>query len=93
MSLEEGKGCQNGEEKEIPMPVIFDDRKCCGCCQCAFLCPSLALEIREGRPVLSVPQACTLCGTCGENCLAGAITFPAGQAKPAGGTGSLSGGA
>ena len=48
----------------------FDSGKCVGCGACAKVCPSHALAMKDGKPVLN-KETCTLCGKCENFCPAG----------------------
>lgn len=59
--------CHNPETQRYNKEVQFDREKCAGCETCAKICPSHAIVMEEGRPVLN-KDVCTLCGKCENFC-------------------------
>ena len=53
--------CHNPETQRYEREMQFDPGKCTGCGACVKACPSQALAMKDGRPVLD-KEACTLCG-------------------------------
>ncbi len=62
--------CHNPETQRYEREMQFDPGKCTGCGACVKACPSQALTMKDGRPVLD-KEACTLCGRCENYCPAG----------------------
>lgn len=62
--------CHNPETQRYEREMQFDSGKCTGCGSCVKVCPSKALSMRDGKPVLD-KDACTLCGKCENFCPAG----------------------
>ena len=62
--------CHNPETQRYEREMQFDPGKCTGCGACVKACPSQALAMKDGRPVLD-KEACTLCGRCENYCPAG----------------------
>lgn len=58
-----------------PIPLI-DLARCSGCGLCAELCPTRAVDIVVGKPVIARPAACTYCEVCEHYCPEGAIGRP-----------------
>lgn len=54
------------------LPTIRVER-CTGCGLCVTHCPTDAVEMVGGRPVITRPQDCAYCGICEELCPTGAI--------------------
>lgn len=59
---------------DLWLPTI-DLERCTGCGHCVAYCPTQAVELREGKPVIVRPAACAYCGMCEELCPAGAIAL------------------
>lgn len=59
--------CHNPETQRFDREMQFDSGKCAGCGACAKVCPSHALSMQDGKPVLD-REACTLCGKCENFC-------------------------
>lgn len=59
--------CHNPETQRFEREMQFDQGKCVGCGACAKACPSHALVMRDGKPVLN-KEVCTLCGKCENFC-------------------------
>lgn len=59
--------CHNPETQRFDREMQFDAGKCAGCGRCAKVCPSHALSMQDGKPVLD-REACTLCGKCENFC-------------------------
>jgi len=57
---------------------------CIGCKQpaCREVCPSDALELREGGGVLLIPEKCIGCRLCETNCVMRAVNFDEETRKP-----------
>ena len=62
--------CHNPETQRYERELECDPEKCTGCGACARICPSQAITMKEGKPVLN-REACTLCGKCENFCPAG----------------------
>lgn len=62
--------CHNPETQEYGREMQFDSEKCTGCGTCVRVCPSQALSMKDGKPVLD-RTLCTLCGKCENFCPAG----------------------
>lgn len=62
--------CHNPETQRYERELEYDPEKCTGCGACARICPSQAITMKEGKPVLN-REACTLCGKCENFCPAG----------------------
>ena len=62
--------CHNPETQRFDREMQFDSGKCVGCGACAKVCPSHALAMKDGKPVLN-KETCTLCGKCENFCPAG----------------------
>jgi ferredoxin len=58
-----------------PIPQI-DPQKCNGCELCVRVCPTKALELRDGKAVVANPLACEYSGLCEAVCPTQAITRP-----------------
>jgi electron transport complex protein RnfB len=57
------------------LPVIVPER-CIGCGDCVAICPTNALEVREGVAVLARVEGCIYCASCETFCPQGAIALP-----------------
>lgn len=57
------------------LPEI-DLEKCTGCGDCVELCPTKAVELVKGVPVIARPQECNYCTDCEAFCPPGAIRCP-----------------
>lgn len=62
--------CHNPETQRFEKEMQVDREKCTGCGTCQAVCPSGALHIEGGQPVLDT-GACVLCGKCVNFCPAG----------------------
>lgn len=60
---------------ELVLPTI-NLRRCTGCGRCAELCPTHAVELRDGRAAIVRPEDCTFCEICESYCPEGAIERP-----------------
>ncbi len=69
------------ENITAPRYVRFDADLCTACCDCVRICPTHALRIRKGRPVLQTDQ-CIGCGECIRICSAGAVSASTCELKP-----------
>ena len=49
---------------------------CDGCGICVDTCPSQAVILIDGRPVIVRPDDCVYCGDCEDSCPKGAIGLP-----------------
>lgn len=63
--------CHNPETQRFDREMQVDRTKCTGCGTCEAVCPTGAVLMKEGQPVLN-PDICTMCGTCENFCPAGA---------------------
>jgi len=61
--------------REQVLPVIMLER-CIGCGDCVAVCPTNALEMREGVAVLARVEDCIYCADCETLCPQGAIALP-----------------
>lgn len=52
---------------DLPYPII-DLHRCSGCGLCKSRCPVHAIDIRENKAVLVLPETCLYCGICEEVC-------------------------
>ncbi|MCS6881260.1 MAG: 4Fe-4S binding protein [Oscillochloridaceae bacterium] len=57
------------------LPLI-NVRLCTGCGLCVELCPTRAVTILGGLPVITRPEDCTFCEVCESYCPEGAIERP-----------------
>jgi len=55
------------------VPVNIDYDACEGTGVCEQVCPEDVFEHEDGKTRIVMPQACTDCWICVENCAAGAI--------------------
>ena len=63
----------NSSDKIMP---LIDLTQCNGCGDCVERCPTGALAMQVGRPVLAHPDLCSYCATCEDACPTGAIGLP-----------------
>ena len=63
----------NSPDKIMP---IIDFSRCNGCGACVERCPTGALAMQAGWPVLARPDLCSYCATCEEACPTNAIALP-----------------
>lgn len=74
-------------QRQHALPLI-NVQRCTGCGLCAELCPTHAVAILDGRPVIVRPADCTFCEICESYCPVQAIarpftiTFAPGTADP-----------
>jgi pyruvate formate lyase activating enzyme len=59
--------CQNPESQLSGQEMIFWGDRCIGCGACSTICPSGAIQIKNGIPVTEKGK-CILCGKCIEKC-------------------------
>ncbi len=59
-----------------PTLPLIDLRRCSGCGVCVELCPTSAVELRDGKAAITRPAACTFCPLCESYCPEGAIGRP-----------------
>jgi len=59
------------------MGIYIDAAKCIGCKRCIPACPYVAIEMVEGKAVLT--EDCTRCGACAYACPTGAIVLEMGK--------------
>lgn len=62
--------CHNPETQRYERELQYDSEKCTSCGCCAKVCPSEAITMQNGKPVLD-KSVCTLCGKCVNFCPAG----------------------
>ncbi len=58
-----------------PLPRI-DQNLCTGCHRCVDVCPTQALDQRDGKAYLRHPLQCTYCTACEDVCPVDAIGLP-----------------
>jgi electron transfer flavoprotein alpha subunit len=56
------------------LPIISRER-CTSCGLCVDYCPTQAVELVDGLPVITIPDKCAYCGLCEETCPVGAISL------------------
>lgn len=66
--------CHNPEGISFKPQIAYYENKCCGCGECADVCPSGAQKITEAGHVFD-RALCVVCGKCSDVCLGSAITF------------------
>jgi len=59
--------CQNPESQLSGQEIVFWEDRCIGCGACSTICPSGAIQIKNGIPVTE-KEKCILCGKCIEKC-------------------------
>jgi len=59
--------CQNPESQLSGQEMIFWGDRCIGCGACSTICPSDAIQIKNGIPITE-KEKCILCGKCIEKC-------------------------
>ena len=59
--------CQNPESRLSGQEMVFWGDRCIGCGACSTICPSGAIQIKNGIPVTE-KEKCILCGKCIEKC-------------------------
>jgi NAD-dependent dihydropyrimidine dehydrogenase PreA subunit len=59
---------------EWVLPDI-DLNLCNGCGRCVSYCPTKAVEMKNGKPVITRPADCAYCGMCEEVCPVNAIAL------------------
>ena len=59
--------CQNPESQSSGQEIVFWEDRCIGCGACSTICPSGAIQIKNGIPVTE-KEKCILCGKCIEKC-------------------------
>jgi pyruvate formate lyase activating enzyme len=59
--------CQNPESQLSGQEMIFWGDRCISCGACSTICPSNAIQIKNGIPVTE-KEKCILCGKCIEKC-------------------------
>jgi MinD superfamily P-loop ATPase len=57
------------------LPLI-EERRCTGCGLCEQLCPTRAVEVRDGQATIVRPLDCSFCDVCESYCPEGAIGRP-----------------
>ena len=63
----------NAQERVLPQINL---ELCNGCGVCVSTCPSEAVALIDGWPVIVHPENCVYCGDCEELCPQGAISLP-----------------
>ena len=58
-----------------PIPII-DLQRCDGCGLCVHACPTKALELEDGKAIVTNPLACEYSGLCEAVCPTQAISRP-----------------
>ena len=66
--------CHNPEGISFKPQIAYYENKCCGCGECADVCPAGAQKITEAGHVFD-RNLCVACGKCSDACLGSAITF------------------
>jgi len=61
---------------EQELNLIIDANLCSNCGLCVVECPTDALAMIDGSPVLYRPEACSYCGVCETVCPEEAISLP-----------------
>ena len=59
--------CQNPESQLSSQEMIFWKERCINCGVCSTICPSDAIQLKNGIPVTE-KEKCILCGKCIEKC-------------------------
>src|SRR4030066_103782 len=59
--------CQNPESQLSGQEMIFWGDRCISCGACSAICPSSAIQIKNGIPITE-KEKCILCGKCIEKC-------------------------
>jgi len=59
--------CQNPESQLSGQEMVFWEDRCISCGACSTICPSNAIQIKNGIPVTE-KEKCLLCGKCTEKC-------------------------
>ena len=59
--------CQNPESQLSGQEMIFWGDRCISCGACSTICPSGAIQIKNGIPITE-KEKCVLCGKCIEKC-------------------------
>jgi len=59
--------CQNPESQLNGKEMVFWEDRCIGCAACSTICPSGAIQIKNGIPITK-KEKCILCGKCIEKC-------------------------
>ena len=59
--------CQNPESQLSGQEMVFWEDRCMGCGACSTICPSNAIQIKNGIPATE-KEKCILCGKCIEKC-------------------------
>jgi len=59
--------CQNPESQLSGQEMIFWEDRCISCGACSTICPTGAIQIKNGIPVTE-KEKCILCGKCIEKC-------------------------
>ena len=65
--------CANPETWTIEPLVMHKENVCVSCRECEKVCPMHAVSFESGHYAIDRSK-CTACGTCAENCLAGALS-------------------
>jgi electron transfer flavoprotein alpha subunit/NAD-dependent dihydropyrimidine dehydrogenase PreA subunit len=61
------------------MPIIFHEEKCTGCERCVAACPYAAMNMQDGKAMVSAE--CTHCAACMDVCEFGAVAFESSQGR------------
>ena len=59
--------CQNPESQLSGQEMVFWEDRCISCGACSTICPSGAIQMKDGIPVTE-KEKCILCGKCIEKC-------------------------
>lgn len=63
--------CHNPESQNINKEILYDSNKCVLCGKCEEICPTNAIDIKEGK-LTTDKDKCNYCGECAVYCIYGA---------------------